>query len=187
MAGRIVERVNDNISLGQLFEKNIFAPLGMVDFVWRFNSKDEMKSTLMGATIALPGKPLKRGRVPWPHDAKHDCGGGGLFGKATEYLKLLQAILREDPSIMKKTSYDKLYNVEIKQPRGPMTIPMLYASYPRSAPVPFDEVVWDHGLAGAIAAKDVPGWLRKGTLKWGGMANCEWVSICVDKQLPREG
>lgn len=166
LAGHMIERVNGNISLNEYFQKNIFEPLGMEDFTWRLDSKEEMNAALMGTTVALPEKPQRRERVFWPHNAKHDCGGGGLFGKAPEYFKLLRAILMEDPGIMKKAPYDKLYNVEVKQPRGPMTIPMIYASYPKSAPVLFEAIIWDHGLAGAIAANDVPGWLRKGTLKW---------------------
>lgn len=180
-AGLLIEAAS-GMTLLEYMQKNIFDPLGLEDFCFGLDKRPDLKDRFVQRTVIGEDGLSTCSLVPV--EGSEEFGGGGLIASAKEYFALLCAVFAEDPRLLQKETYDSMYEVHISNPKAPMSVNMLYANYLKTAPMPDDEIVWGHGLAGCIFESDEKDWMRKGTLQWGGAWNHQWV--CIAHHLSRK-
>ncbi|KAL4970923.1 serine hydrolase domain-containing protein [Aspergillus stella-maris] len=175
-AGKMIERMNGNMRLGEYMRKNIFKPLGMTMVTFRPLEHDEVRSQLSPATertapgVFVPAKPYFCGVNQDPVD---DLGGGGIYCTPAEYLKVLVSLLKNDGKILNPKIRDTMFQPQLEDPRhlletaeDPELGPMVRAGV--------DSKDWQYGFGGTLQTRDVAGTCRKGTLSWQGLPNCYW-------------
>ena len=182
-AGKVVERVNGNKSLGAYMEENIWKPLGIKDITFHLTEREDMRKRMPDMSQRDPngsGKAIYSSTVLASDSMKDDGGGGGAFADPTEYLKILQSLLKDDGKLLKSRSLELLFKSQLgeeskKALRKRLQVPEWNLAL-GGIPITEDsEVSW--GLGGMVVPDDMPGWRRKGTLTWGGMPNLTWVAI----------
>ncbi len=90
--GKVIEAASGQ-RLEEYFQQHIFGPLEMVDTT--FTPTKERRERLMPMHARLPDGSLQPIPFELPEDPEFYLAGGGLFGTAQDYLKLLQMILNE--------------------------------------------------------------------------------------------
>ena len=111
-----------------------------------------------------------------------DClGGGGKFASAEAYMTLLQAVLREDPNLLKPQSFRELFKPQLNEECSaalhnlllldPQMNEYLGMNLPTSG-----RKNWSFG--GLVSLGEYPDWMRKDTVLWGGVPNIIWVRPC---------
>lgn len=173
VVGMMIEKIS-GVRLFEYFEKYIFDPLGVKDMCYNLDHRPDLKARYVPPATRNEQGELVDGVATWPLAARDLSGGGGLLGSAREYFKILTAVFREDEKLLKKSTYQMMYHVECQDPLAPMPIRSISTNLNKLAPVPAEQIIWGHGLANGIMVSDQPGWMRKGTLHWGGMLNHAW-------------
>ena len=184
-AGKVVERVNGNIKLGTYMEENIWTPLGIRDITFRLRSREDMRMRMSAMSLRDPagsGKAVHTSVEMVPDSMEDDSGGGGAFADPTEYLKILQSLLRDDGKLLQSKSVEALFTPQLskesqKALRETLNIPESNLALGAVPTTEVSQVSW--GIGGLVVPDDLPGWRRKGTLTWGGMPNLTWVSYSV--------
>jgi methyl acetate hydrolase len=157
---------------------------------------DEQICTPLGLTAtgfaAAPGRPramLHRRtsattfeQMPCPCDDaavwEYRSGGGGLYASATDFIRLLRAVLRlgevDGVRILRPGSAQLLFDNALPGHRPgtlPSAIPAVNAPFDL---FPDQPTGWS--LGGLINLRDVPGGRRAGSLSWAGIANTHyWI------------
>lgn len=90
--GKVIEAASGQ-RLEEYFQQHIFGPLEMVDTT--FTPTKDRRERLMPMHARLPDGSLQPIPFELPEDPEFYLAGGGLFGTAQDYLKLLQMILNE--------------------------------------------------------------------------------------------
>lgn len=169
-AGLVVEAATGR-SLDDWFAAEIFAPLGVRDTGFAVPNEGVSQLHARGSERDfVPIPQLIADRADW----EYASGGGGLFGTAGDYLRLLRALLNGGEGVLAQDSVDLLFI--------PATGPHRAGAFASVAPgisAPFDlfpamATAWS--LGGLIVSQDVPGGRRAGSLGWAGIANTHyWV------------
>ncbi|CAL3970297.1 unnamed protein product [Diplocarpon coronariae] len=185
-AGWLVERVQDDISLENYVEKNIWAPLGVDSFAFFPRQKPGVLSKLTemsrregsltryGTTANPDGKMVHSDDTVWNMEARGCAGGAGGYGAPLDYQKLLHSLLADDEKLLKKATVDEMFKPQLSDAarrtlNNLIKIPEVsqtFGGHPPGTRV-------DHGLGGLILLDDVVG-RRKGTMTWGGYPNLIW-------------
>ena len=184
-AGKMVERVNDNISLQDYMKTHVWGPLGIKDMTFHLRDRPDLIERLADMSIRDPygsGKVLYTddpGVMSFRKDVDDALGGGGVFANAPEYFKVLQSILADDGKLLKSESVDQLFEPHLTKESQQALMKLLENEQvnDRLGGVPLGTAV-DWSLAGLLIQEDLPGWRRRHTLIWGGLPNLSWVS-CV--------
>src|SRR6266487_1906881 len=176
-AGKAVERLNGNIGLGEYMKIHIWEPLGMNSTTFRLSENESMRERLAKLTARLPSGALTAAEAPfWPEaDVPDDCGGSGLFSCASDYIKVLASILKNDGKVLKPESVSKMFEPQLPDPKyieENLEVPEWQPGFTLGSPV---GKKWNHGLGGMLAMEDQPGQLSSGTIFWGGLPNLAWV------------
>ena len=173
-AGLAIEAVTGQ-RLGDYFAAAIFAPLGMSDT--DFAVPIERRAPLYartGPNEFVPSASPVDDRSVW----QYDPGGGGLFGSAGDYIRLLQTLLCDGMAaggqILAPASVDLLFRAQT----GSVRAGALDAGVP-GMPAPFDlfpAMASGWSVGGMINPDDAEGRRRAGSLGWAGWANTYyWV------------
>lgn len=174
-------------TLHQYMDENIFQPLGMKNTTFRLEQREDIKKARADMTLRVPEvgtlvPSLIRG---WPDHAKDDIGGGGITASPADYMKLLQAVLRNDGSLAQPESIDMLFQSQLSRPVIETLHNLLYnfkdvealsTNLPKNAKV-------THALGGMLNQEPVVGDIfgnggqrrSRGTLNWGGLPNLMWT------------
>ena len=185
-AGLMIERANGGKKLGQFMKENIWDPLGMTSTTFHLEEQEDVRTRLASMSVRLPSGEIAPFNVSVLKDpAKDDLGGAGIFSTATDYLRILASILRNDEKLLKKESVEEMFT--------PQLTPVQKAAYMKLADgipglnthlagrlKPGTEITW--GLGGAIIEEDVPDGRKKGSMFWGGLPNLCWVckwTLCM--------
>lgn len=175
-AGRMVERVNGGIRLGEYMEKHIFKPLGMTSTGFRFSENEKIRANLSATTARTSTGELKPGN-PWPPaNPTDDQGGGGLYSSATDYIKVLISILRNDGTLLKPETVEMMFTPQLPDPKYLEAV----ANDPKTGVFYTSGVEgqrWNYGLGGLLNMEDAEGVCKKGTISWAGLPNLFWVSL----------
>ncbi|KIX04556.1 uncharacterized protein Z518_05426 [Rhinocladiella mackenziei CBS 650.93] len=156
-AGQMVERVNGGIRLGEYMKKHIWEPL-------------DMPST------AFPKTPTGDFVVATPYPAqnpKDDLGGGGLYSCASDYVKVLISLLKNDGALLRPETVQMMFTPQLADSqhlKATVTMPDVGPLF-RSG---VESESWNFGLGGCLNMKDVDGICKKGTMTWGGLPNLFW-------------
>lgn len=113
-AGFLLERLTGE-KLGDYFQKNIFAPLGIksISFIPQPDLKNQMGITGRDENGKLIKSPGLRGLDP--STVQIHSGGGGLLGTGKDYLRFLQAVLasKQPGGIISPESYKLLFTNQL--------------------------------------------------------------------------
>lgn len=173
-AGKMVERVNGGIRLGEYMKKNIWDPLGMTSTGFRPKENENILKNWCPTTRRTPEGEL----VPSPpyqnQNPKDDLGGGGLYSSAPDYIKVLISLLKNDGKLLKPETVKSMFTPQLPDDKyivSTVTAPVTGAMYRGG----IDSAAWNWGLGGILNMEDVQGICKKGTLSWGGLPNLFWV------------
>ncbi|KAJ5399709.1 hypothetical protein N7465_010198 [Penicillium sp. CMV-2018d] len=174
-AGKMVERVNGDMKLGDYMQHHIFDPLGINDITF-VSDRQDIQDRLVQCWERSETEGLKKVRLSKrPYPAKEHFGGGGLFASATDLLKVYGAILRKDDKILGEEMVDLMFKPQLQHTVGldnlsdshPSHRNSILNSVPSSTPINF-------GLGGLLNLQSVAGQRGSHSLTWSGMANCYW-------------
>src|ERR1700722_949735 len=93
-------------------------------------------------------------------------GGGGMYTSAGDYLKLLMAILRNDGTLLSKTSMTELLKPQVKGNEylvDERNTQMFAEMWVKS-----EKVKCSHSLGGLVVMGDLSTGRKRGSLKWFG-------------------
>ncbi|KAL3428511.1 beta-lactamase family protein [Phlyctema vagabunda] len=174
-AGRLVERLNDNMRLGEYMEKNIWRPLGMTSTTFNIAADEALKQRLMGMSARTPAGGLVPLLDPvYATPAQDDCGGIGSYSTAPDYMKVVTALLQADERILKKSSIDEMFKPQLTSPKYleevikvPELRSVLAGNFPAGLKVNF-------GLGGMLNMEPLSTGRLTGSMQWGGMPNLFW-------------
>lgn len=181
-AGRMIEHVNGGICLGEYMKQHIFDPLEMTSTGFRPGENEKIRENLSATTLRTPKGELKVGKSFPTGNPKDDLGGGGLYSSATDYIKVLISILRNDGKLLKRETVDLMFTPQLPDPKYLEAVandPKTGVFY-RSG---VDGQRWNYGLGGLLNMEDAEGVCRKGTMSWAGLPNLFWV--CLLPSTPR--
>ncbi|KIW69789.1 hypothetical protein PV04_02121 [Phialophora macrospora] len=172
-AGKMVERVNGGISLGDYMEKNIFEPLGMSSTGFRPEKNEKISRNLCPTTKRTPEGDFVPTEPYAIQNPKDDLGGGGLYSAAPDYVKVLISLLRNDGKLLRPETVKSMFSPQLSDDshltatvNEPLAGPMFRSGV--------DSAAWNFGLGGILNMEDVDGVCKKGTLTWGGLPNLFW-------------
>lgn len=175
-AGKMVERVNGNVRLGDYMKTHIWEPLGMTSTGFRLNENETVRKNLCPTTAKTPQGELVPSK-PYPNpDPVDDLGGGGLYSCVKDYLKVLVSLLKNDGTLLKPETVKLMFTPQLPDPKW--LVETVYSPLGGAmfrAGVESDK--WNFGLGGILNAEDVDGVCKKGTMTWGGLPNLFWVSL----------
>lgn len=113
---------------------------------------------------------------PWKYVTR-DMGGGGMYTSAGDYLKLLMAILRNDSTLLSKTSMAELLKPQVKDNEylvDERNTQMFAQMWPKGG-----KVKCNHSLGGLVVVEDLSTGRKRGSLMWVGSTMIVWVSQCA--------
>ena len=183
--GLMVERVNGNVKLGSYLERSIWKPLGATDFTFHLEQREDLRNRMPDMSLRDPsgsGKAIYTDMKAMRDPVKDDFGGGGIYGCAPEYMKILTGVLKNDSKLLRKDTFDEMFKPQLTEmSRNDMmkkledpNVNLMLGGSPLGAKK-------DWGLGGMLYMEDHPGWRRKDSMTWGGMPNLTWVSqLCHD-------
>ncbi|KAL6242228.1 hypothetical protein RBB50_010776 [Rhinocladiella similis] len=171
--GKMIERVNGGIRLGDYLKLHIWKPLGMTSTGFRVAENNQISSNLCPTTQRKSTGELVPS-APYNHpDPVDDLGGGGLYSSAGDYIKMLISLLKNDGTLLKPETVKMMFEPQLADPK-----PLLAHTQDPNAGAMFrngvDSASWNFGLGGILTTADVPDVCRKGTLSWGGLPNLFW-------------
>lgn len=181
-AGKMVERVCDDVSLQDYMKTYIWGPLGINDMVFHLRGRPDLEERIADLSIRHPNGDGTVSYVDdimgFKRDVDDAMGGGGVFGTAPEYMKVLQSILADDGVLLKSASINELFkpqlSTESQQSLMKLTEDPVINIQARGVPL---GTMKNWSLGGILIQEDLPGWWRKNTLGWGGLPNLTWVSV----------
>jgi CubicO group peptidase (beta-lactamase class C family) len=175
-AGIMVERLNNGQTLGSYMEEHIFKHLGLTSTSFHLDQRDDIKARLVPAAKRGEDGKLSENQAPvFAESMKEHSGGGGLWGSALDYLKVLADLISPKPTLLKAETIETL----LAAPQIPKDSPALQSLVgARSGAIAANaaattEPTLNYGLGGLVLTKDSE-FLPKGTLSWGGLPNLKW-------------
>ncbi|THV08216.1 beta-lactamase/transpeptidase-like protein [Dendrothele bispora CBS 962.96] len=175
-AGVVVERLSPYSCLGEYMENHIWSTLGMRNTAFRIQNRTDIKDRLVQLYQRNPDGSMIESQIG-VYPGVYDGGGGGLFLQPTDYIKLLESLLKNDGKVLKPETRDMMFEPQLKDAKGLMNY--IQSKDPKvlrnslMCGTPHDtEVNW--GLGGILMMQDVEGKRKKGTLSWAGYPNLFW-------------
>ncbi|KAJ6515376.1 putative transesterase [Mycena sanguinolenta] len=181
--GRIVERATHR-TLGEHMHARIFAPLGIVDAAFypvsatrpdllpRLANRTPADPDALGLAVIGPAGAALNTRTAG------DFGGHGMYISAADYVKVLHALLRNDGTLLKRSTVDAMFANHLGAVGDAARAghAAVFAG-PIGAAFGVDKELaahLGHGLGGLLTLEDVPGWYGARTLTWGGGLTFTW-------------
>ncbi|EXJ76831.1 beta-lactamase [Capronia epimyces CBS 606.96] len=171
-AGKIVERVNGGIRLGEYMKKHIWSPLGMSSTGFRLAEDEGIRSRLCATSARSPTGTLVSAE-PFPQqNPKEDRGGGGLYSSPNDYIKVLLSLLKNDGTLLKPETVKTMFTPQLSDDQQLLAkvTPLEGAMYRGGV----DSKAWNFGLGGILNMEDVDGVCKKGSMSWSGLPNLFW-------------
>ncbi|KAH8810744.1 putative penicillin-binding protein [Xylogone sp. PMI_703] len=175
-AGKLVERLNSGVRLGEYMEENMFKPLGIKDATFRLLQRKDMLDRLCPTLERQDDGVVKVEKaesrpIIEPID---DAGGGGLYTTAVDYIKVLESLLRDDGILLDSAMLEELFKPQL--PDNEELQVKLNRTGPGNVLNNFGEkkVRLNHGLGGLVLVEEVLGHAEKGMLCWDGLPACFW-------------
>ncbi|KAK7470274.1 hypothetical protein VKT23_001706 [Stygiomarasmius scandens] len=177
-AGVVVERLGGHGRLEEYMTKNIWGPLGITAATFRLKQRDDIRSHLVEMLTRDEEGRLKVSAISEAlYTFSYDAGGAGMFIKPTDYAKLLEALLRNDGTILKPETVDLMFTPQLQDPK--YLVEYIKANpfrYTMLAALPVD-IEYNWGLGGILTLQDVPGKRRKDSLSWSGLPNLQVINL----------
>ncbi|KAF4995341.1 hypothetical protein FDECE_12832 [Fusarium decemcellulare] len=172
-AGVLVQRINGT-SLEDYMQNNLFAPLGLKSSTLRPSTRPDVSANLTQMWYRTEEGHLTPISSPYPLDARDDSGGMGLVTSTSDFVKILQDLLKEQPVLLAPDSISQMFTAQFElgtpQYEGLMKQESLHKQLTGDN-TGHPEVSF--GLGGLVVQSEVPN-LPAGTLTWNGMPNIGW-------------
>jgi CubicO group peptidase (beta-lactamase class C family) len=169
--GKAVERASGQ-KLGDYFAEHLFAPIGMVDTVFKLTSQH--RTRLAGMHARNADGSLAPIEFEIPQEPEFQMGGGGLYGTAADYLAFQRIFLNEGRAgngrqvLKSETARQMAANA-----MGDLDVQRLVTAIPAYSNdaefFPGMKKKW--GLGFMIATEPGPCGRSAGSLNWAGLAN----------------
>ena len=171
----MVERVNGGTKLESYMTTHVWEPLGIKSMTFHIDTKEDLKKRMadMGVRSGT-GKIIYTENRIIDDPVADDRGGEGIYGCATEYLKILQSLLADDEKLLKKESVNELFRPHTL---GESSLKALRRFI--EPQFPSAGTLTDYALGGLLLQSDMPNNRRKGTMSWGGLPNLKWVNYAI--------
>ncbi|MCJ1264134.1 hypothetical protein MMC22_004005 [Lobaria immixta] len=179
--GKMIEIVTGE-TLETYMSKNIWEPLGIKDITFWPKERADMKHKMADLSTISPesGKAVDAPDFDLVFGAIECLGGGGVFASSEAYMALLQAVLREDPRLLKPQSYGELFKPQLNEECENAFCNLLSSNQQMQEYLGINVPTTgrkNFSFAGMLSMDDYPGWMNKGTLLWGGVPNIIWVCL----------
>lgn len=184
-AGRIVERLNGNISLEEYLQNSVWAPLGMKDFSFHPSTNPSVAAKLAGMGMRKGGLIPEWGyaldpkgeieytsQIPWDSNVSECNGGAGGYGSPFEYQKLLQSLCCDDGKVLKSETVTEMFTPQLSKKASDSINAQMKTDGMRSLALPLHSKV-SFGIGGLINLEDTPG-RKAGSLCWSGYPGLLW-------------
>ncbi|MEO8525219.1 MAG: serine hydrolase domain-containing protein [Caldimonas sp.] len=169
--GRLVEVVS-GASFGEVLQRRIFEPLGMVDTdFWVPEAKrDRLCALYVGVNLMDPTQPglIRADDKPYPgaymKKLPRESGGGGLVSTLADNVRLLQSVIPGGPTLLKAETIELMWRSQL-----PAGLCVQFPNVPRVEGRGF-------ALGSSIATGPIPGNPAEalGEVGWGGLAGTIW-------------
>jgi CubicO group peptidase (beta-lactamase class C family) len=176
-AGIMVERLNNGQRLGDYMEEHIFKPLGLKSTTFAIDQRPDIKARVMPCSRReADGTFVHSESNGWPEKMLEDCGGGGLWSSATDYIKVLADLIAPQPTLLK---VDTINNSLAAPQMGPAHAGRKDLAGARGGAVAAnaaavsDAPPLNYGCGGMVITGDTD-ILPAGSLSWGGLPNLKW-------------
>jgi CubicO group peptidase (beta-lactamase class C family) len=182
-AGLLVMRVN-SMSLEAYMQKYLWGPLSIQDITFHNKAKPDVRKKLVHMTKRGNGSvygasvPLDE-KVNWADESYHDgedpdeFGGGGAFGSAVEYMKILHSICSDDGKLLKSETIDEMFSPQLNS-NAQNVLAQFRKIFTGSGNLELGAQV-DYGLGGLLISKDEGTDGIGGILRWSGRPNLYWM------------
>jgi CubicO group peptidase (beta-lactamase class C family) len=171
-AGEIAARLN-NTSLGDYMEEHIFKPLGMKDTTFHIDQRPDLLARIVKAGLRNKDGSLTPHKGPvFAQTVVDESGGGGLWSCASDYIKVLADLIKDEPTILKRETVTGMLAAPQLKP-GPALQTLGYSRGATGANAAAADSGMNYGCGGMVLTKDSE-ILPKGTLSWGGLPNLKW-------------
>jgi len=179
-AGKMVERVNDNISLQDYMIRHIWEPLGIKDMIFHLRDREDIRNRLTDMSMRDPSGSGQAIYIPnhagFTVDVQDAMGGGGAFASPREYFKIIRAVLANDGKLLKPESIEEFFKPPLSPGSQQALMKLLedpvvnlqLGGIPQGT-----KLNWS--LAGMLVMEDVPNVYNRGTVTWGGLPNLAWA------------
>ncbi|PNP53276.1 hypothetical protein THARTR1_05970 [Trichoderma harzianum] len=174
-AGIALETVT-NTTLGDYMKQNVLEPLGMHDTGFRVNQLPHTADRRAQVTLRDADDGTLSPFEVAPEEPEMDSAGGGIHTTASDFARLLRAMLQAEPGVVSGKTAKEMFAPQLDPAQRRMLQETLYAPGVKPAFIPEfpDGVELQYGHGGLLAMSDWPGQRRKGSLCWTGAANSRW-------------
>lgn len=210
-AGLLVERLNGT-RLAAYVQRRVFKPLGLDRSTLRPSTRPDLVGSLAQMWLRSESGELAPTECPYPLHARNDSGGMGLVTSTSDFVAILQDLLKDKPVLLRKESVEEMFTAQFEpgtpQHRGLVEQQVCFRVY---SPLSWTKLTKANtqalhkqltgdttgnpdvafGLGGLVVQQDVPN-LAENTLTWNGMPNIGWFvnrerglgAIYVSQVLP---
>ncbi|KAJ4307445.1 hypothetical protein N0V84_012732 [Fusarium piperis] len=173
-AGVLVERLNGNTKLAAYMEDNLFKSLGLRSSTIHPSARPDILTHLAQMWHRADTGKLSPIPSPYPLNAQDDSGGMGLITSTSDFIAILQDLLKEKPVLLKPDSVAAMFTTQFEtgtsQYEGLVRQESLHRQL-TGDDTGHPEVAF--GLGGLVVQGNVPN-LPPKTLTWNGMPNIGW-------------
>ena len=179
-AGKMVERVNNNQTLTEYMQRNIWTPLGITDVTFHIDVRNDMRGEMADLSVrdaSEDGKMKFTEHEFLKGGATDDMGGGGAFASPADYMKIMRSLLANDGQLLKPETVDHMFEPQLngesqKALMEKLQVPAISAVYGALPPA----VQKDWAFAGLVNCENIEERRQAGAITWIGLPNMNWVS-----------
>ena len=185
--GALIARINGLDSWGAYMKTYIWDPLNLKNIALRLDCNARVLGNLAALSKRDPsgsGKavfttnPLVKPSASESSQGSEGSGGGGAYGQPTEFMQILESLLKNDGKLLKPEMAEELFKPRLEDfnreiGTRKIAVPAAYndlAGFPKGT-----RKEWS--IAGLVNCEDLDGWRRNGSVTCIGMANATWVSL----------
>lgn len=173
-AGQLVEKLTGK-TLDTFMKETLFEPLGMDSSTFWPEELPHVADRTGGFMIRTPEGALVSGPSPFPKEHDLESGGAGGYSTASDYAKVLMAILQG--GILSKDSLVDLVKPQLTELQQKAIKDAALGFWDAFCPEYTKDTKLSYALGGMVNLTDLPGKRRAGSVQWSGYFNSHWVRI----------
>lgn len=159
---------------------HLWTPLSLKHITFRLHEHPLIKDNLAALSVRDSSGSGKVQFTTNPFEKvqiTEDSGGGGAYGSPTDFIHILESLLKNDGKLLKPETVDYLFKPQLeefnrsKKIGQKITVTTRYdtlAGFPKGTKK-------DWSIAGLVNCETLDGWRKKGSVTCIGMANACWV------------
>jgi CubicO group peptidase (beta-lactamase class C family) len=173
--GLLVGRLS-GMSFAAYCSKNIFESMGMNSATFHLESNDEIRSRLVAMCTRTPEGQLIEGGFKLADPAEDDLGGLGLYSSARDYLRVLQDLVQDKPSLLSSSAVEEMFKPQLPSESSSLADmkklgPLLWGFYMSD-----HEPLVNHGMGAIVTSgENVTSGTPEGVLRWSGYTGPLWA------------